>query len=114
MHDFIREWKEFWLGLFSQLKNGAQIAFGVLLVVVALGASIGAVIAIADWVSGRSESCCPCDTEELARARAVIIQHELRKHEERQRNAATPPADTAEARNDSSSVKDTAQAETGS
>ena len=82
--------------------------------VVALGASIGAVIAIADWVSGRSKECCPCDTEELARARAVIIQHEWIKHEERKRNAATPPADTAGARNGSSSVKDTAKAETGS
>ena len=114
MHDFIREWKEFWLDLFRQVKNGAQVALGLLLVVVALGASIGAVIAIADWVSGRSKDCCPCDTEELARARAVIVQHEWLKHEERRRNAATPPADTAGALNDSSSVKDTAKAETGS
>lgn len=114
MHDFIRKWKEFWLDLFRQLKNGAQIALGVLLVVVTLGASIGLVIVVSDWLSGRSKGCCPCDTEELARARAVILVHEMRKYEESQMNATTQQVDTAEARNGSSSVKDTAQAKTGS
>lgn len=114
MHDFIREWKEFWLDLFRQVKNGAQTALGLLLVVVALGASIGLVIVVSDWLSGRSKGCCPCDTEELARARAVILVHEMRKYEESQRNATTQQADTAEARNDSSSVKDTAKAEASS
>lgn len=108
MHDFIREWKEFWLDLFRQIKNGAQTALGLLLVVVALGASIGGVIAIADWVSGRSKDCCPCVSEDLSKARAIIAEH--RAH---QQNAATPQADAAEARNDSSSVKDTAKTETG-
>lgn len=98
----------FWL----QVKSGARYSAILLLVGAIIGINLGFIIDVAKNVAGKSETCCPCFTENEIERQMMLIR--MAESEWAARYGSTPPADTAGALNSHSSVKDTAQAETSS
>lgn len=112
MHEFKDKIGSSAMSFWLQVKNGARYSAILLLVGAIIGINLGFVIDVAKKVAGKSETCCPCFTDKEIEREAWLMRIAIA--EMAARYGSTPPADTAGALNDSSSVKDTAGAETSS
>jgi len=103
MHDFHDSAMRFWL----QVKNGARYSAILLLIGIIVGINLGFALNVAKKVTGKNDTCCPCFTDKELERQAFLMQ--LAIQEAVAKYGTTRAADTAEARDSVSSVKDTAQ-----